>query len=150
MGLFDVQRGCVPRGRFNSALTPFSRAAQHFNNAAYAHENVTSNLLILFTSTGQLGQHCAACESNSPLLSASPPHVSHLARLRRASEAASWSAALDKYALSFLDEAAHTFRACAGKRVLGDTSLPSQATAKEKTRRQFLLRLWRRRLRLSE
>lgn len=88
----------------------------------------------------------AACESNTSLIPASPPDVTHLEKLRRSSEAASWSATLVKYALGFLDEAAHNFGGRFGGRCLDLPSLhaslpPSllrllQPTAKPPTWRQ--------------
>lgn len=65
-----------------------------------------------------MGDAGAVCESNTSLIPASPPDVTHLEERRRSSEAASWSVTLVKYALSFLDQAAHNFGARRGMLLL--------------------------------
>lgn len=61
------------------------------------------------------GNAGAGCESNTSLIPASPPDMTHLEELQCSSEAASWSATPVKYALSFLDEAAPNFGGKVGK-----------------------------------
>lgn len=124
LGLFDVQWVGVPRGRFNSVLTSFSQAANILTTLP-THMRVSrltrSSCLPRSDNSCNTG---AACESNTSLIPASPPDVTHLEKLRRSSEAASWSATLVKYALGFLDEAAHNFGGRGGE-MLGLTFPPS-------------------------
>lgn len=124
LGLFDVQWVGVPRGRFNSVLTSFSQAANILTTLP-THMRVSrltrSSCLPRSDNSCNTG---AACESNTSLIPASPPDVTHLEKLRRSSEAASWSATLVKYALGFLDEAVHNFGGRGGE-MLGLTFPPS-------------------------
>lgn len=124
LGLFDVQWVGVLRGRFNSVLTSFSQAANILTTLP-THMRVSrltrSSCLPRSDNSCNTG---AACESNTSLIPASPPDVTHLEKLRRSSEAASWSATLVKYALGFLDKAAHNFGGRGGERCLDLPPLP--------------------------
>lgn len=106
-------------------MTSFSQAA-NISTTLPTHVRVScltrSSCLPPLEKSGGAG--AAACESNASLIPASPPDMTHLEERQRSSEAASWSATLVKYALSFLDEAAHNFGSRREKRCLELPSLP--------------------------